>query len=446
MKGKITILGAGISGLGAAKLALKQGYEVFVSDYGTISDTYKKEFAELNVEVEEGKHSASKILDSDIIIKSPGIPDHIELVKKALEKNIPVIDELEWAGRYTSGKMILITGTNGKSTTTRLTEHLIQGFGYDCLAVGNIGVSFAGALAERDREIWVIEVSSFQLDRMFEIRAEQTILLNITLDHLDRYGSFDNYIASKHRIEYLTASGGNFIYNRDNASSWPVFKTEESISVSTISEADGQAIGDELIFRELDQETRIHMSGVPIKGRHNKLNVMCAVWAARGMKVSWESIRASLKTFKGIPHRLETIGEFDGVFYINDSKATNVDAVLYAIESFKRPIVWIAGGVDKGNDYSELQDLVLGKVKALICLGKDNEKLIESFSGIIPTVLDTDSLAVAITMANQYAVPGDAVLLAPACASFDLFKNFEDRGDQFRAQVLSFFHKTPEAL
>lgn len=429
-------MGAGISGFGAAKLAWKHDFEVFVSEFGVLSEEAKTFCEEKFIDYEEGGHTLDKILNADEIIKSPGIDPKSSLIKDILERGIPVIDELEFAGRYTKAKKILVTGTNGKTTTTLLINHLLQSGGINSVAVGNVGNSFAGELYEQDHDVFVIESSSFQLDGMVDFRAHSGVLLNITEDHLNRYGSFVNYIESKHQLEELIHPNGLFIYNKDNISTHPYYHVSNVKAVSvTGKKAEAMLIGNQMIIEDNDKKFNIDVSEYPLKGSHNYFNALCAILIARDLGINREDIVKGLNTFTSVPHRLEKVAEINGITFINDSKATNVDAVRYALDSFDNPLVWIAGGVDKGNDYRLIMDMVKAHVKSLVCLGKDNQKLKNSFEEVIHQIWETTDMNEAVRLAFENGNKQDIVLLSPACASFDLFQNYEDRGNQFKNAV-----------
>lgn len=444
----ITILGAGESGIGAAILAQKHGYVVFLSDAGRIGADRKRVLDQYGVDYEEGGHSEERILACDEIVKSPGIPEKIALIKTALSKGIPVISEIEFAYRYLpeSAKVIAITGTNGKTTTTLLIHHLLKTAGLNVALGGNIGISLAKLVAEGAHDYYVVEVSSFQLDGIVKFKPDVAVLLNITPDHLDRYDyDFQKYVDSKFRIVENLSHEESFVYCVD---SQPVSKelTRRKIdaclfAVSTTKDPSWAAYlkEDHLIFdyqyKDSGQRHKIPVSEISLIGKHNMINSMSAVLSVLNMNVPIEKILKGLKTFVNAPHRLETCGDIDGVHYINDSKATNVDAVYYALEGVKSNIVWIAGGIDKGNEYQQIAELVAKKVKGLVCLGKDNAKLKAFFADKIGVVEETQDVVEAIRLAGAMAGKGDVVLLSPACASFDLFNNYEDRGDQFRVAV-----------
>jgi UDP-N-acetylmuramoylalanine--D-glutamate ligase len=442
MKERIVILGAGESGTGAAILAMARGYDVFVSEQGQIKDKYKAELGQHAISFEEGLHTESKILNAQLIIKSPGIPEKAEIIKKAKAENITIIDELEFAYRFADGsKIIAITGTNGKTTTTLLTYHLMKSAGLNVALAGNVGTSMARQVAEKKYDWYVLEMSSFQLDGTETFKPEIGILLNITPDHLDRYEyTMQNYVNSKFQIiENMTAQE-EFIYYMDDSviateiASRPVVPRKIPVSLKLDAIAPVKFDGKQMTFN-LKEKFSIAQSETTLKGPHNLINTMAAVSAVYTAGLNVDQIRAGLKTFKNAPHRLEPVGVIKGVEYINDSKATNVDSVVYALGSYDKSLVWIAGGVDKGNDYNLIKDEVKKKVKALICLGKDNEKLKKAFGGVVPVIQETQSVKELVRMALQVAQQGDVVLLSPACASFDLFRNYEDRGTQFREAV-----------
>jgi len=440
MSKRIVILGGGESGTGAALLAKKKGFDVFVSDQGVLKDKYKHELQAQAIAFEEGKHSEEKILNADLIIKSPGIPDKAELVKKAKTKNIEIIDELEFGYRYLKGKVIAITGTNGKTTTTLLTYHLLKSAGLKVALAGNVGFSLARQVAEQDHDWYVIEISSFQLDGTTSFKPTVGILLNITPDHLDRYEySLQNYVNSKFRLIRHMDEHSTFIYYKDDKIVGAEVKAKliaaKQIAVSLSDESTSVHYDGGKMSFGFGHAYKIAQNETTLKGPHNLINTMAAVSAAEVAGVSLEDIRKGLSTFKNAPHRLESVGTINGVEFINDSKATNVDSVVYALGSYAGPLVWIAGGIDKGNDYTLIDKEVKAKVRTLICLGKDNEKLKKAFGGLVPTIKETQTVKELVRMALAEAKQGDVVLLSPACASFDLFKNYEDRGDQFRAAV-----------
>ncbi len=425
---KIVVLGGGVSGYGSAILAKKMGFDVFLSDRGKLAPRYCDLLDEWGVEYEEGGHSEARILAADEVIKSPGIPDSAPLVVALRERGIGVISEIEFAGRYLgAARTICITGSNGKTTTTSLIYKILSDAGCRVALGGNIGESFAYSVATREVDWYVLEISSFQLDGMFDFRADVAVLMNITPDHLDRYGyRFENYVASKMRIEQNQRPEDSFIYSADDASILPsggaqrlTFGRDDIDSQGIIS-ANGIAIDSRLM---------------QIKGLHNCYNAEAAALAAQAAGVATSQILESIYSFAPVEHRAEPAGEKAGVLYINDSKATNVDSVWYALESMTRPTVWIAGGTDKGNDYAPLMEFARAKVHTLVCMGLDNEMLEREFEGVIPTIISTSSLDDALTAARDSAKSGDVVLLSPACASFDLFKNYEHRGEMFKEWV-----------
>lgn len=444
MSKTLIILGAGESGIGAALLGKAKGYDVFVSDYGTIKPNYKSELVNAQIEFEEGKHSEERILESNLVVKSPGIPDTVAIVKKLRAQGSLVISELEFASKYTDAKLIGITGTNGKTTTAMLTYHLLKTGGFNVGLAGNVGKSFARQVLEKDHDWYVLEISSFQLDDTYEMKLQIGILLNITPDHLDRYEyDFQKYIASKMRIFHLVHLGGHAVYWQDDTHYGEgIPKATLGLNVHPFSlSGDAAEIShlqnDRLFYVPSDFEVSAPRADISIKGLHNMQNALAAGNAALLAGISSEALLEGLKSFKNAEHRLESVRKLDGIEFINDSKATNLDSVKYALDAFDTPIVWIAGGIDKGNNYSLVEALVQEKVKALICLGKDNSKLITSFENIIPVVKATDDLLKAVRWAKELADDGDTVLLSPACSSFDLFKNYEDRGEQFKKAVLA---------
>ena len=442
MSKRVVILGAGESGTGAAILAKAKGYEVFVSDFGTIKDKYKQELVQNEIEFEESLHTESKILNASLVIKSPGIPEKAEVVKKVRATQIEVIDEIEFAYRFLSGKVIAITGTNGKTTTTLLTYHLLKSAGFNVALAGNVGESLARKVANGNFDWYVIEISSFQLDGAVTFRPDIGILLNITPDHLDRYEyKIENYVQSKFRLVKNMVAANHFIYYADDVVTGAEAKMRKLVpTVVKVSLQDKSTPahydGAKMNFNVNGKSFLVAQSETTLKGPHNLINTMSAVSAALYAGVSEQSIRAGLKTFKNAPHRLESVATINGVEFVNDSKATNVDSVVYALGSYKGPLVWIAGGIDKGNDYKLIEDQVKEKVRVLICLGKDTKKLKKAFSGVVNEIYETQSVKELAQLALKVSKQGDVVLLSPACASFDLFKNYEDRGTQFREAVL----------
>ena len=429
---KLVVLGAGESGIGTAILGMKQGYEVFVSDKGQIAHKYKSELETLGIEFEQGQHTEDKILQADEVMKSPGIPDKAEIIKKIRAKGIPTFSEIEFAARYTKANIIAITGSNGKTTTANLIAHLLKTGGLEVGLAGNVGYSFAKMVAEDDKAIYVLELSSFQLDGIDTFRPDVSILLNITPDHLDRYDyKMDHYVRSKFRIMMNQRKDDLFIYNKGDKEIGQFLKHRrlrmESLPVTEKLYKGG-------ILRCKNKE-KFSMLRAHLKGPHNWLNAYCAVEAALYFGVESKEIQTGLNTFINAPHRLESFANLNGVDYINDSKATNVDSVYWALLAMTKPVVLILGGLDKGNDYTQIEKLVSQKVKAIVCLGADNHKLLEFFSPIVKIIEETKSAKEAVQVANKYAEQGDVVLLSPACASFDLFKNYEDRGNQFKEAV-----------
>ena len=441
MEKKIVILGAGESGTGAAILAHRKGYRVFVSDRNLIAPEYKGLLESEGIAYEEGKHTAEQIADADEVVKSPGIPDSVPIVQQLRAIGADIVDELEFASRYTNSRFIAITGTNGKTTTTLLTYHLLKEAGINAGLAGNVGVSLARQLAdEKDFDWVVLEVSSFQIDGFRKFRPDVAVLLNITPDHLDRYNyQIEEYVNSKFSLIKNMGEKDVFIYNEDDLLvKEGLMKRSCSSQLKRVSahNADADAIAgrDALRLTDAKGSFEISLPDLPLKGRHNSLNMACASLAALEAGVGREKLPDLFGSFKNAPHRMQPAGKIKGTEYINDSKATNVDAVFYALEAMDKPVIWIAGGVDKGNDYSQLEE-VSGRVRALICLGKDNSKLREAFKGIIPSIYETGSMREAVMRAMEVARKTDVVLLSPACASFDLFRNYEDRGRQFTAIV-----------
>ena len=441
MKEKIVILGAGESGTGAALLAKARGFDVFVSDAAVVKDKYKGELTSNSIAFEEGGHSEEKILDAKLIIKSPGISDKAPIMQRAATLNIPVIDEIEFAFRHTDAKIIAVTGTNGKTTTTLLTYHLMKQAGLNVALAGNVGFSMARQVAREKFDWYVLEISSYQLDGTETFKPDVAILLNITPDHMDRYDYImQNYVNSKFQVIENMTRQEHFIYYADDDVIAMEVKTRsvvpQQIPVSLKSGATTPVHfdGTKMVFK-LSEKFGIAQSETTLKGPHNLINTMAAVTAVYLTGTSLDSIRKGLKTFVNAPHRLESVGVINGVEFVNDSKATNVDSVVYALGSYDKPLIWIAGGIDKGNDYDLIKEAVREKVRALICLGKDNDKLKKAFGEVVPVIRETQSVKELVKMSLEIAKKGDVVLLSPACASFDLFKNYEDRGDQFRNAV-----------
>lgn len=448
MSKKVVILGGGESGVGAAILAQKKGFEVFLSDNGFIPAVHKQTLKENEIPFEEGRHSAELMLDSLEVIKSPGIPDDAQVILMFKEKGIPVISEIEFAIRYTKAKIIGITGTNGKTTTTLLTYHLLKEAGLNVGLTGNVGYSLAKQVATEDKEYYVVELSSFQLDGMYKSKLHVAVLLNITPDHLNRYNyDFNNYVISKFRIIRNMRKDDFFIFNAgDNSITEQLKKINTHVTLLPVSiekkQNKGAWLTDKfLVFAEGVHFKRIAKTALTIRGKHNMINSMAAIQSVRAIGVSWEKIQKALKSFKNAPHRLEYSGSINDVVFYNDSKATNVDAVWYALESFDVPLVLILGGIDKGNDYTQIDELVKKRVKAIVALGIDNTKIIKHFGAYHQDISSVDSIFTAIEIAHHKASPGEVVLLSPACASFDLFKNYEDRGNKFKEAVAALKNK-----
>jgi len=440
---KIVVLGAGESGIGAAVLAKKQGFEVFVSDFGKIKDNYRDLLEKYGLEYEQGGHTESKILEAKEVIKSPGIRDDAPIIKKIVAKNIPVISEIEFAGRYTNAKMICITGSNGKTTTTELTYKILKDAGLNVAIGGNVGRSFAMQVAEdKPFDYYVLELSSFQLDNMYNFRADVAILMNVTPDHLDRYEfKMQNYTNSKFRITQNQGKNDVFIYfNDDPISAEEVKKRTFNQQVWAFSVKEELKLGayfldnGNLEVRLPEHHDSISPEGFQLAGKHNHCNIMAAVLTALYLGIPVDKIKQSVDSFQPIEHRIEPAGVVDGVTYINDSKATNVDAVYYALDAMKTKVVLILGGVDKGNDYSQLDNLVKEKVRAIVAMGVDNKAIHAAFDSMVD-IYDTKSMSECLKKCREIAKSGDTVLLSPACASFDLFTCYEDRGEQFKNQV-----------
>jgi UDP-N-acetylmuramoylalanine--D-glutamate ligase len=452
MSKRIAIVGAGESGTGAALLAKAKGYDVFVSDQGLIKEKYKNELVAESIKFEEGVHTSELILNAQLIIKSPGIPDKAEIIKQAKAKGIEIIDELEFGFRYLKGRVIAVTGTNGKTTTTLLTYHLMKSAGFNVALAGNVGESLARKVAKENHDWYVIEISSFQLDGTTTFQPTIGILLNITPDHLDRYEyKMENYVNSKFRLIHNMNQNNHFIYYADDAvTGVEVLKRKIEAAKIKVSLTDKNTPahydGTRMVFHFGNNSFSVIQSETTLKGPHNLINTMSAVSAVYLAGGKIELIKAGLKTFKNAPHRLESVGVINGIEFVNDSKATNVDSVVYALGSYSQPLIWIAGGIDKGNDYNIIKEDVAKKVKTLICLGKDNDKLKKFFGGVVREIKETQTVKELVRMALQSARQGDVVLLSPACASFDLFKNYEDRGNQFREAVLELKRETEKSL
>lgn len=446
---RLVVLGAGESGLGAAMLAKREGFAVFVSDGGTIEEARKVQLQTAGIEFEEGQHDETRILAADLIIKSPGIPSAVAVVQQAMQKGIAVVDELEFASRYSNGKVIAITGTNGKTTTTLLTYHLLKEAGWDVGLAGNVGKSWAGQLLETDHAWWVIEISSFQIDGLVSLKPHIALLTNITPDHLDRYHyQMERYIDSKMALFKNMDQTDAAILNLEDPFSKtgldraPVQALRYGISLDHQPSQGGFSGGESLEFEVAGTTATIQVADLTIQGKHNLLNALGAGVAALLAGLTEAQLLSGYQTFKNAAHRMEVVRVVDGVRYVNDSKGTNVEATFYALGSYKEPMIWIAGGVDKGNDYAVLIPLVgKGQVKALICLGKDNEKLKSAFALHIAQIRETQDIRQAVAWAQELAEDQEVVLLSPACASFDLFKNYEDRGDQFKAAVAALLQK-----
>lgn len=441
---KLVILGGKESGTGAALLGQKLGYEVFLSDRGAIEQRYKDVLCKAGISFEEGRHTEERIYGAELVVKSPGIPDTSPIVAELKKRGKEVISEIEFAGRHTDARMICITGSNGKTTTTLLTHHILSQAGVDAGLAGNVGQSLAAQVAEDAHPVYVVELSSFQLDGMFRFKADVAVITNITPDHLDRYDhKFENYADAKFRILQNMDARGMFIYGRD------CDVVRERVDAAHLAprcagftygaeplENGARMEGDNVVVQWEGRRFSVNKADISIKGRHNVYNAMAAILACLRMGLTDEAIRRGLKSFPQVEHRLETVAVKHGVTYINDSKATNVDSAWYALDSMTTPVVWIAGGTDKGNDYSVLFPLVKEKVKVLVCMGVDNRKLVENFSPLCE-VVDTHSLDEAIEACRRHAASGDTVLLSPCCASFDLFRNYEERGALFKEKVRS---------
>ncbi len=446
-KKRLVILGAAESGVGAALLGNQQGWDVFVSDGGTIKPQFKAALLDNGITFEEGGHTEQNILNADCVVKSPGIPDKAAIVKHIREKGIEVCSEIEFGFRYKGdSKIIAITGSNGKSTTTKLTWHILKTAGYDVAMVGNIGRSFALQIFEKPCEWYVIEVSSFQLDDIHQFRPDIAVLLNITPDHLDRYNYvFDNYVASKFKITQNQQPDDCFIVNSDDPAITNYLSTHSIHAKTVFFTMDENKIHDDGAFVNKDylhinfegDEMKTSVHDLTIKGKHNQYNSMAAGISGRAAHIRKEKIRESFESFEGLEHRLEYVATVRGVEFINDSKGTNVNSVWFALESMTKPVILLLGGQDKGNNYQEIEGLVREKVKAIVCLGVHNEPIHEFFDNIVPSIVDTTSAKDAVHAAYALADKGDVVLLSPACASFDLFKNYEDRGQQFKDAVRS---------
>jgi UDP-N-acetylmuramoylalanine--D-glutamate ligase len=440
----IIILGAGESGIGTAILAQQQGWNVFVSDYGIIGEASKKTLNDLKVDWEEGTHTIERILEADLVVKSPGIPDTTKVIQAIREKEIKIISEIEFAGYYNTAKTICITGSNGKTTTALLTHHILKKAGVNAGLAGNIGDSFAKQVAEEKFDWYVLELSSFQLDDMHDFRADIAMLMNITPDHLDRYDyKMQKYVDSKMRIIQNQTEDDWFIYNYDD----PIIKQEVKkktilakqapFSLTEVMETGGYVDSKQQITININQKFTMSIHDLALKGKHNAQNSLASGIASRILEIRKEAVRESLSDFVNVEHRLEFVAKVHGIEFINDSKATNVNSTWFALESMDKPTVWVVGGVDKGNDYSELLALAKDKVKAIICLGKDNKKIIEAFQNHVETIVEASTALEAVAYGYRLATKNETVLLSPACASFDLFENYEERGNEFKKAVRS---------
>ena len=443
MNKRLVILGAGESGIGAAILAKQQGYDVFVSDGGAIKENYRIELSNNNIEFEEATHTEAKILNAGEVMKSPGIPEKTDLVKKIRAQGIPIISEIEFAYRYKgNSKIIAITGSNGKTTTTALTYHICKHGGSDCAMVGNIGYSFARQVAVDPKQLYVAEISSFQLDDIKTFRPDVAVLTNITEDHLDRYDyKIENYIDSKYRIAMNQQPEDVFIYSLDDEvtaktiTNYHIKSTPAPFTMSKPLPQGAYLMNAKMHLKWKNEEMQMSIEDFALKGKHNQYNSMAASLAASAVDIRKEKIREALQTFESLEHRMEPVASIKNVQFINDSKATNVNSTWFALESMEKPVILILGGVDKGNDYSLLKELVKEKVKAIVCLGNDNRKIHEAFGDTVSLMVNTTSAKEAVQAAFHFSTKGDVVLLSPACASFDLFKNYEDRGNQFKQAV-----------
>ncbi|MBC8047631.1 MAG: UDP-N-acetylmuramoyl-L-alanine--D-glutamate ligase [Fimbriimonadaceae bacterium] len=442
MQKKIVIIGSGESGTGAAILAKRKGYDVFVSDKGEIKDIYKNKLIKEGIAFEELNHNYEIIFSADEIIKSPGVQEKFEVMKKVREKNIPVVGEIEFAWRYCEGKVVAITGSNGKSTCTSLTYHLLNKAGLNVAIGGNIGISFAELIANGKHDYYVLEISNFQLDDAITFKPYIAILLNITPDHLDSYNyEFEKYIDSKFRITMNQTADDYFIWCADdevikeNLQTHTCNATQLTFTLNNDPHNSAWIEDSTIIIQFNQNRTTMTINELALQGRHNRYNSMAAAIAGQVLEIKSETIRESMMDFKGLEHRLEFVAKVHGISFINDSKATNVNSTWYALESQSYPVIWIAGGVDKGNDYALLNDMVKQKVKAIVCLGIDTRKLHESFSKQVDLIVNTENMEDAVQMAYRLGKNGDVVLLSPACASFDLFENYEDRGNQFKQRV-----------
>ncbi|GLB49097.1 UDP-N-acetylmuramoyl-L-alanine--D-glutamate ligase [Neptunitalea lumnitzerae] len=439
---RLVVLGGGESGVGTAILGKQKGYDVFVSDKGLIKEKYKEVLSKFEIDWEEGQHTEPKIVNADLVMKSPGIPEKVALVQKLRSLKVPVVSEIEFAANYTNATLVGITGSNGKTTTTMLTNHLLQSGGLNVGMAGNIGDSFAQMVAQEQHDVYVLEISSFQLDDIENFKPHIAVLTNITPDHLDRYNyEFENYIAAKFRITENQTEEDYLIYDADDLVIEEWLKNNKvrakllPFSTEKVLE-EGAYLEDNKIITNIDNSIfTMSADTLKLEGKHNVKNAMAASTVAQLLKIRKQTVRESFETFQGVEHRLEKVLKIQNVQYINDSKATNVNSTFYALDSVSTPIVWIVGGVDKGNDYDALLPLVREKVKAIICLGLDNRKIVDVFGSIADELVETGSMAEAVKEAYRVSEKGDTVLLSPACASFDLFENYEDRGRQFKEAV-----------
>ncbi len=439
---KIVVLGGGESGVGAAYLAKKKGLNVFLSDKGAIKDDYKKQLIDAGIEFEEGQHDEARILEADWVIKSPGIPKKADIIFKINQKGIRLSSEIEFAAEFTQAKIIAITGSNGKTTTTSLIYHILKNDNLNVGLAGNIGESFAKQVADENFDYYVLEVSSFQLDDIQNFRPYISLLLNLSQDHLDQYNyNYEEYAMAKFRIAENQENDNFFIYNKDDEMSMNLLEQlairAKKIPFSLKEKlGEGGFVHNDKIMVKVEEEFSMKIAELSLVGNHNIANSLAASIASKILNISNESIRNALMTFQAVEHRLEQVAQINGVTFINDSKATNVNAAYFALESMNQPTVWIVGGVDKGNDYTEIENLVKRKVKAIVCLGLDNQKIIDFFQDKKDAIYSTSSMEEAVKISKSLAEEGNTVLLSPCCASFDLFDNYEDRGNQFKNQVL----------
>ena len=439
---KLVVLGGGESGVGAAILGKEKGMEVFLSDMGNIPERYRSVLIEEGIEFEEGKHTENRILDADIVVKSPGIPPYAPMVEKIVAKGIPVLSEIEFAGRYTNARMVCITGSNGKTTTTLLIYHILRKAGLNVGLAGNVGKSLALQVAREHHDYYVIELSSFQLENMYDFKADIAVIMNITPDHMDRYDhKMENYVNAKFRILQNQTSEDYFIYWQDDPIVTEQIKRIQTEAMlmpfSEFRQEDSKAYVENGIVKFIgpNEVWEIPRDKLALRGLHNLYNSMAAGLSASILNIKDDKIRGALEDFEAVEHRLEYVATVGGVKYVNDSKATNVNSTWYALESMTTPTVLILGGKDKGNDYTEIEELVKEKVKAIVCMGKDNSKLLDFFTGKVPLISDTHSIEEAVKECARIAEDGDTVLLSPCCASFDLFRSYEDRGEKFKAEV-----------